>query len=86
MLGSVPRTSTASETVVTSALKILRVIAAPLYAMRLRVLLPERNDNTCLNNVVPVWAARIKSALISMAVTRDFGTFMRRLICALPVR
>jgi hypothetical protein len=46
----------------------------------------ERNYNTCLNNVVPVWAARIKSALISMAVTRDFGTFMRRLICALPVR
>jgi hypothetical protein len=28
----------------------------------------ERNDNTCPNNVVPVCAARIKSALISLPV------------------
>jgi hypothetical protein len=29
----------------------------------------ERYDNTCPNNVVPVCAARIKSALISLPVT-----------------
>ena len=38
MLGSVPRTNAASETVVTSALTILRVMGALLYETRVRVL------------------------------------------------